>query len=74
MLYRCHFQACGKPVLGVAAVTLLVPEGQGRVRDALETWPLSLRLRLSARLRRAQRDESDRQIAGKATRWRQSHE
>jgi len=49
-------------------------DGQGRVREALRSWPLSLRRRISARLWRAQRDERERQIAEKPTRRRQSHE
>lgn len=49
-------------------------DGQGRVHDALSSWPLSLRRRISARLWRAQRDERARQVAQKPTRWRQSHE
>ena len=49
-------------------------DGQGRVREALKSWPLSLRRRISARLRRAQRDERDRQIANKPKKRRQSHE
>jgi hypothetical protein len=48
-------------------------EGQGRVRAALETWPLSLRRRISARFWRAERDERARQTAEKAARQRQSH-
>ena len=48
-------------------------DGKGRVREALEKWPLSLRRRISARLWRAQRDERDRQISEKARRRRQSH-
>ena len=48
-------------------------EGQGRVREALQSWPLSLRRRIFARLWRAQRDERARQIAEKAERQRQSH-
>lgn len=48
-------------------------EGQGRVRDALKTWPLSPRRRISARFWRAQRDERERQIVEKATKQRQSH-
>ncbi|AXQ96160.1 TniQ family protein [Cereibacter azotoformans] len=32
-------------------------DGQGRVQDALRSWPLSLRRRISARLWRAQHDE-----------------
>jgi len=49
-------------------------DGQGRVRDALSPWSLSLRRRISARLWRAQRDARDRLIAEKATKRRQSHE
>ncbi|MFT3691480.1 TniQ family protein [Paenirhodobacter sp.] len=49
-------------------------DGQGQVRDALRSWPLSLRRRISARLWRAQRDERERQVAQKPTRRRQSHE
>jgi hypothetical protein len=48
-------------------------EGQGRVREALRSWPLSLRRRISARFWRAERDESARQSAEKAARQRQSH-
>ena len=48
-------------------------EGQGRVRAALETWPLSLRRRISARFWRAERDERARQTAEKAARQHQSH-
>lgn len=48
-------------------------EGQGRMQDALGSWPLPLRRRISARLWRAQQDESDRQIAERAARRRQSH-
>ena len=48
-------------------------DGQGRVQDALRSWPLSLRRRISARLWRAQRDERARQIAEKPRRRRQSH-
>lgn len=49
-------------------------EGQGRVQDALRSWPLLLRRRISARLWRAQRDERERQVAQKPRRRRQSHE
>ena len=49
-------------------------DGRGRVQEALRSWPLSLRRRISARLWRAQRDERERQIAEKPTRRRQSHE
>ena len=48
-------------------------EGQARVRDALDSWPISLRRRISARLWRAERDERERQITEKATIRRQSH-
>ena len=48
-------------------------EGQGRVRQAISPWPLSLRRSISARLWRAQRDERDRQVAQKPKRRRQSH-
>jgi hypothetical protein len=48
-------------------------EGEGRVRDGLKTWPLSLRRRVAAPLWRAQQDESDRQIAQQAARRHQSH-
>ena len=48
-------------------------EGKGRVQDALRSWPLSLRRRITARLWRAQRDETERQAAEKTTRRRQSH-
>jgi hypothetical protein len=48
-------------------------EGQGRVREALKSWPLSSRRRISARLWRAERNEGARQIAEKAARQRQSH-
>ena len=49
-------------------------DGQGRVQDALRSWPPSLSRRISARLWRAQRDERARQIAEKPRRRRQSHE
>ncbi len=58
------------------AITVLLKsdaDGQGRVQDALRSWPLSLRKRISARLWRAQRDERARQIAEKPKRRRQSH-
>ncbi|MBG21716.1 MAG: hypothetical protein CML31_17505 [Rhizobiales bacterium] len=48
-------------------------DGQARVREALEKWPLSLRRRISARFWRAQRDERERQCAPKPSRRRQSH-
>ena len=49
-------------------------DGQVRVRDALRSWPLSLRRRISARLWRAQRDERERQSAAEPSRRRRSHE
>lgn len=49
-------------------------DGQGRAQQALRSWPLSLRRRISARLWRAQRDERDCQIAQKLKKRRQSHE
>lgn len=49
-------------------------DGQVRVREALATWPLSLRRRISARLWRAQRDERERQSAAKPRKRHQSHE
>lgn len=62
------------PIKQAIAVLLVSdPDGQGRVREALGLWPLSLRRRISARFWRAQRDESARQIAEKAARLRQSH-
>lgn len=48
-------------------------DGQGRVQDALRSWPLSLRRRISARIWRAQRDERERQVVQKPRRRRQSH-
>lgn len=48
-------------------------DGQGRVQEALKSWPLSLRRCISARLWRAQRDERERMLAEKAARHRQSH-
>lgn len=62
------------PVRQAIAVLLASDaEGQGRVQDVLRPWPLSLRRRISARLWRAQRDESARQSAENAKRRRQSH-
>ncbi|MEP6150179.1 MAG: TniQ family protein [Nisaea sp.] len=46
--------------------------GQVRVREALRSWPLSLRRRISARFWRAEREERARQTAEKAARQRQS--
>jgi hypothetical protein len=48
-------------------------EGQGRVRQAISPWPLSLRRSISARFWRAERDERERLLAEKAARQRQSH-
>ena len=48
-------------------------DGEGRVQDALRSWPPLLRRRISARLWRAQRDERARQTAGETSRRRQSH-
>jgi hypothetical protein len=48
-------------------------EGQGRVRQAIRSWPLSLRRSISARFWRAERDERARQSDEKAARQRQSH-
>lgn len=48
-------------------------EGQGRGRQAISSWPLSLRRSISARFWRAERDERARQSAAKAARQRQSH-
>lgn len=48
-------------------------EGQGRVRQAISPWPLSLRRSISARFWRAEPDERARQSAEKAARQRQSH-
>lgn len=48
-------------------------DGQGRVQDALRSWPLPLRRCISARLWRVQRDQSAREVAKKAVRGRQSH-
>ncbi|GFE51940.1 hypothetical protein So717_37280 [Roseobacter cerasinus] len=63
------------PVARAIAVLLASDvDGQGRVQEALRSWPLSLRRCISARLWRTQRDERDRRIAEKPTRRRQSHE
>ena len=59
--------------LAIAELLASDTDGQGRVQEALRSWPLSLRRRISARLWRAQRDDRDRLIAEKATRRRQSH-
>ena len=48
-------------------------EGQGRVQEALRSWPLSSRRRISARLWRTQRDEREREIAERAIERCQSH-
>ena len=60
--------------LAIAVLLASDTDGQGRVQDALRSWPLSLRRRISARLWRAKRDERDRRIAQTPTRRRQSHE
>lgn len=60
--------------LTIAVLLASDTDGQGRVQEALRSWPLPLRRRISARLWRAQRDESARQLAEKPTRRRQSHE
>lgn len=49
-------------------------DGQARVREALQKWPLSLRRSISARFWRAQRAERERQSAAKPSKRRQSHE
>lgn len=46
--------------------------GQERVREALRSWPLSLRRSISARFWRAERDEKAHQTAEKTARQRQS--
>lgn len=62
------------PVKWAIAVMLVSDAGgQGRVREALETWPLSMRRSISARFWRAERDERARQIAEKAAKQRQSY-
>lgn len=62
------------PVKWAISVMLMSDaEGQGRVREGLVSWPLSLRRRISARFWRAERDERARLIAEKAARQRQSH-
>jgi hypothetical protein len=48
-------------------------DGLASVREALKSWSLSLRRRISARFWRAQRDERGRQITEKAMGRRQSH-
>ncbi|HBM60564.1 MAG: TniQ family protein [Alphaproteobacteria bacterium] len=61
------------PVKWAISVMLVSDEeGQGRVRQALRPWPLSLRRSISARFWRAERDVSARQVAEKAARQRQS--
>jgi len=58
-----------------AISVLLVSDavGLGRVREALASWPLSLRRSISTRFWRAQRDVKDRHIAERAMKRRQSH-
>lgn len=48
-------------------------DGKARLNDALRSWPLSPRRRISARLWRTLRDERDLQISAKPTKRRQSH-
>ena len=61
------------PVKWAISVMLVSDEeGQGRVRQALRPWPLSLKRSISARLWCAERDVSARQVAEKAARQRQS--
>ncbi|MFG6531591.1 MULTISPECIES: TniQ family protein [unclassified Sulfitobacter] len=63
------------PVKRVISVMLVSDaEGQGRVRQAIRSWPLSLRRSISARLWRAQRDDRERQSAAKPNKRRLSHE
>lgn len=64
-----------KDPVALALTVLLASDtdGQGRVQDALRSWSLSLRRRISSRFWRAQRDERDRLIAERATKRRQSH-
>ena len=57
----------------IAVLLACDADGQARLRDVLRSWSLPLRRRISARLWRAQRDESERLIAQKATRRHQSH-
>lgn len=47
-------------------------KGQGRVRQVISPWPLSLRRSIAARFWRAERDDRVRQSAEKAARQRQS--
>ncbi len=62
------------PVQWVISVMLVSDaEGQGRVRQAVRSWPLSLRRSISARFWRAEREETARQSDEKAARQRQSH-
>ncbi|MFG6638108.1 hypothetical protein ACGYJ8_19565 [Sulfitobacter sp. 1A12126] len=62
------------PVKRVISVMLVSDaEGLGRVRQAVRSWPLSLRRSISARFWRAEREETARQSDEKAARQRQSH-
>ena len=62
------------PVTRVVDVLLASDaEGQARLKDALRSWPVSLRRCISARLWRDQRGETERLVAEKAARRRQSH-
>ena len=79
-LLQCFALAVGAgriiedPVKWAVSVMLMSDaEGQGRVRQAIDAWPLSLRRSISARFWRAERDERARQSAEKAARQRQSH-
>lgn len=79
-LLQCFALAVGAgriiedPVKWAISVMLMSDaEGQGRVRQAIDAWPLSLRRSISARFWRAERDERARQSAEKAARQRQSH-
>ena len=79
-LLQCFALAVGAgriiedPVKWAISVMLMSDaEGQGRVRQAIDAWPLSLRRSISARFWRAERDERARQPAEKAARQRQSH-
>ena len=79
-LLQCFALAVGAgriiedPVKWAISVMLMSDaEGQGRGRQAIDAWPLSLRRSISARFWRAERDERARQSAEKAARQRQSH-
>ena len=79
-LLQCFALAVGAgriiedPVKWAISVMLMSDaEGQGRVRQAIDAWPLSLRRSISARFWRAERDERARQSAEQAASQRQSH-